>query len=53
MTKEAAETFLNSSGAKKPLGGQKSCIEPAMTAREAAQVRAEFNERVRVAYEAA
>jgi hypothetical protein len=53
MTKEAAEAFLNSSGAKKPLGGQKSCIEPAMTSREAAQIRAEFNERVRVAYEAA
>jgi hypothetical protein len=53
MTKEAAETFLNSSGAKKPLGGQKSCVEPAMTSREAAQVRREFNERVRVAYEAA
>jgi hypothetical protein len=53
MTKEAAEAFLNSSGAKKELGGQKSCIEPAMTSREAAQIRAEFNERVRVAYEAA
>jgi hypothetical protein len=53
MTKEAAEQFLNSSGAKKPLGGQKSCVEPAMTSREAAQVRREFNERVRVAYEAA
>ena len=53
MSKEAAEAFLTSSGAKKPLGGQKSCIEPAMTSREAAQVRAEFNSRLRAVYEAA
>jgi hypothetical protein len=53
MSKTAAETFLNSSGAKKELGGLKACVERAMTAKEAAQIRAEFNERVRVAYEAA
>ena len=52
MTKEAAEQFLNSKGAKKELGGLKQCIDRAMTAREAAQVRAEFNERVRAVYEA-
>ena len=53
MSKEAAEQFLNSTGARKELGGLKACVERAMTSREAAQIRAEFNERVRVAYEAA
>jgi len=52
MTKEAAEQFLNSAGAKKELGGLRACVERAMTSAEAARVRAEFNERVRVAYEA-
>ena len=52
MTKQAAETFLNSSGARKELGGLRRCVERAMNGAEAARVRAEFNERVRVAYEA-
>ena len=52
MTKQAAEQFLNSSGAKKELGGLKRCVERAMSSAEAARVRAQFNEQVRVVYEA-
>jgi hypothetical protein len=51
MTKEAAEQFLNSAGAKKELGGQKP-VEPVMSAQQASVIRAEFNSRLRAVYEA-
>ena len=51
MTKEAAEAFLASNGARKELGGQKPS-EPVMSAREATVVRAEFNRRLRAVWEA-
>ena len=35
MTKVAAETFLNSAGAKKELGGLKACVDRAVKSRKA------------------
>lgn len=52
MTKVAAEAFLNSAGAKKELGGLRQCVERAMSSAEARRIRSQFNERVRIAYEA-
>jgi hypothetical protein len=43
MSKTAAEEFLNSQGAKKALGGLRACVERAMTSKEAAQGREEWN----------
>jgi len=43
MSKTAAEQFLNSSGAKKELGDLRACVERAMTSKEAAKGREEWN----------
>ena len=43
MSKTAAEQFLNSSGARKELGGLRRCVERAMTSKEAAKGREEWN----------
>jgi hypothetical protein len=51
MTKEAAEAFLASNGAKKELGGKKP-VEGVMSVSEATVIRAEFNRRLRAVYEA-
>lgn len=53
MSKEAARQFVDSKGVKQNLGKLTECVERAMTSKEAARIRAEFNERVRIAYEAA
>ena len=61
MTKSAAEQFLNSTGARKELGGLKACVDRAIeftktknsrTEQERAEGRAELNRQLRVAYEA-
>ena len=52
MTKEAAKQYIDGKGVLREMGGLRQCVERAMTSREAARVRAEFNERVRIAYEA-
>jgi hypothetical protein len=63
MTKSAAEQFLNSTGARKELGGLKACVdraiesdktrsEPALTEKQKAEGRAEFNRQLKAAYEA-
>jgi hypothetical protein len=51
MSKEAAEAFLASNGARKELGGQKPS-EPVMSAQQAQVIRAEFNSRLRAVWEA-
>ena len=61
MSKEAARQFVDSKGIKLNLGQLTECVRRAfkadedkrMSAKEAARIRAEFNERVRIAYEAA
>lgn len=53
MTKEAARLFIDGKGVKQDLGKLTECIERAMTSSEARRIRAQFNERVRIAYEAA
>jgi molybdopterin biosynthesis enzyme MoaB len=53
MTKEAAKQYIDGKGTLKEMQGFEACVERAMTSREAARIRAQFNERVRIAYEAA
>ena len=43
MSKTAAEEFLNSQGARKELGGLRACVERAMTSKQAARAREEWN----------
>ena len=43
MTRAAAEDFLRSAGAKKELGGLRACVDRAMTSKEAARAREEWN----------
>jgi len=52
MDKTAAKRYVDGKGVKQNLPKLTECVERAMTSREAARVRAEFNERVRIAYEA-
>jgi hypothetical protein len=53
MDKTLAKVYVDGRAVKQSLGKLGECMARAMTAKEAAQVRAEFNERVRKAYEAA
>ena len=52
MDKASAQRYVDAKGVLQDLPKLGQCIERAMTSREAARVRAEFNERVRIAYEA-
>jgi hypothetical protein len=52
MTKEAARQYIDGKGVLKEMGGLKACVDRAMSSAEARRIRAQFNERVRIAYEA-
>jgi hypothetical protein len=44
MSKAAAETFLNSTGAKKELGGLRRCVERSQRGQSAAKTREQWNQ---------
>lgn len=52
MSKEAARQYVDGKGVKQNLGKLGECVERAMSSAEARRIRSQFNERVRIAYEA-
>ncbi|CAB4125620.1 hypothetical protein UFOVP181_469 [uncultured Caudovirales phage] len=52
MSKEAARQFIDAKGVKQNLGKLGECVARAMSSAEARRIRSQFNERVRIAYEA-
>lgn len=52
MTKEAARQYIDGKGTLKEMQSFEDCIDRAMSSAEARRIRAQFNERVRIAYEA-